>query len=89
MKITSLKYIDAAQTLCEAVIDGRTYQQVGPGGEIGEAIAAHIVAGNKPAAYVAPAKPAARTSAQKVAAMLDQHGLTLADLRAELGIGAK
>lgn len=52
--ITTVRYIDADHTLCEAVIDGRTYQQVGPGGEIGAQIAAWIVAGNQPLPYVAP-----------------------------------
>lgn len=59
MQITSARYINAAQTLCEILTDdGRTFHQVGPGGEIGDLLAAWIAAGNTPAAYVAPPAPA-------------------------------
>lgn len=52
--ISNARYIDPDHTLVEAVIDGKTYQQVGPGGPIGELIEAWIADGNRPTAYEAP-----------------------------------
>lgn len=82
MTITSVRYINAAQTFCEAVIDDVTYQQVGPGGPIGEQIVAWIAAGNTPAPYVVPQPPTPLTPQQRLAVT----GLTVDELKTLLGL---
>jgi hypothetical protein len=81
--ITNARFLDAAHTLVEAVIDGVTTQELGNGfGDV--RIRAWIKEGNKPDPYVAPPPPPVMTKTERIEAMLAANGLTVDDFKAEL-----